>query len=123
MSFDRSSRSRTVALLVALALAAGLVWYVHAPATDPAQAGGGQSNMNDRFHELFVNTDHTVTLRFKAPVNGQATVIVSGDGGEGSYRFARNGIDHLCIQQHDQAPVICIPFDNIASFSYHDMLQ
>jgi hypothetical protein len=121
--FAKRQISLFAILIAAILLSVG-VWALtlHDPA--PAQAGGGEATMNQMFTQLLVQNNYTVTLQLTAPINGQTQIVLTSGGANGTYSFARNGADHLCVKgPTPDAPTDCIPFSNIASFSYPGTLQ
>jgi hypothetical protein len=122
MLFNR--KTSFFAVLIAVLLAAILVWALNPRGAAPVQAGGGQATMNQMFTSLLTQNNYTVTLRLIAPVNDQTEIILTNTGGGSTYSFERNGADHLCVKGPDPSALTdCIPFSNIASFSYEGPLQ
>jgi hypothetical protein len=112
------------ATLIAAILLAAAVWMLNPRDAVPAQAGGGEATMNQMFTALLTANNFTVTLQLTAPINGQTQIVVTGSGGNGTFSFERNGADHLCVKgPTPNAMTDCIPFSNIASFSYPGTLQ
>jgi hypothetical protein len=114
------------AILIALILLAAAVWTLNPRNAAPARAGGGEATMNQMFTLLLTQNNYTVTLQLAAPIvfQGEAQIVVTSDGSHNTFRFERNGADHLCVKLTDPAaPTFCIPFSNIASFSYEGTLQ
>jgi hypothetical protein len=110
-------------LIAAILLAVG-VWMLNPHDAAPAQAGGGEATMNQMFTALLTTNSFTVTLQLTAPINGQPQIVVTSTGENGTFSFERNGADHLCVKgPTPDALTDCIPFSNIASFSYPGMLQ
>ena len=111
------------ALIAALLFAVG-VWMLSPHDAAPAQAGGGESTMNQMFTALLTTSSFTVTLQLTAPINGQTQIVVTSTGENGTFSFERNGADHLCVKEPTSGALTdCIPFSNIASFSYEGTLQ
>jgi hypothetical protein len=114
------------AVLIAVTLLAVAVWTLSPRSAAPVRAGGGEATMNQMFTQLLTQNNFTVTLQLAAPivVQGQTEIVVTSDGSNNTFRFERNGADHLCVRLTDPtAPTFCIPFSNIASFSYEGTLQ
>ena len=112
------------AALIAVILLAAAVWMLNPRDAAPARAGGGEATMNQMFTLLLTQNNYTVALQLAAPVNGQTQIVVTSSGGSGTSSFERNGADHLCVKGPTPGAMTdCIPFSNIASFSYEGMLQ
>jgi hypothetical protein len=121
-----SRKTSLFAVLIAVTLLAAAVWTLSPRSAAPVRAGGGEATMNQMFTQLLTQNNFTVTLQLSAPivVQGQTEVVVTSDGSDNTFRFERNGADHLCVKLTDPtAPTFCIPFSNIASFSYEGTLQ
>jgi hypothetical protein len=113
------------AVLIAVTLLAAAVWTLSPRSAAPVRAGGGEATMNQMFTLLLTQNSFTVTLQLAAPlaVQGPTEIVVTSDGSSNTFKFERNGADHLCVALTDAtAPTFCIPFSNIASFSYEGTL-
>ena len=125
--FTRTNRTSSLfAVLIAVTLIGLAVWTLNPSNAVPAKAGGGESTMNQMFTALLTTNSFTVTLQLAAPIvpQGQTQLVVTTDGSNDTFKFERNGADHLCVRLSDPAaPTFCIPFSNIASFSYEGPLQ
>ena len=116
--------------LIAVTLLAAAMWTLSSRSTAPVRAGGGEgggaTTMNQMFTLLLTKNSYTVTLQLAAPIvaQGDTQLVVTTDGSNNTFKFERNGADHLCVRLSDpDAPTFCITFSNIASFSYEGPLQ
>lgn len=131
MMFTRTNRTTSrFAELIAVTLIGLAVWTLNPHNAVPTKAGGGEgggaTTMNQMFTLLLTQNSTTVTLQLVAPIvpQGQTQLVVTSDGSNDTFKFERNGADHLCVRLSDPtAPTFCIPFSNIASFSYEGPLQ
>jgi hypothetical protein len=123
-------KTSLLTVLIAVTLFAAAMWTLSPRSAAPVRAGGGEggeaSTMNQMFTLLLTKNSYTVTLQLAAPVvpQGETQLVVTTDGSNDTFKFERNGADHVCVKLSDPAaPTFCIPFSNIASFSYEGPLQ
>ncbi|HVO42107.1 MAG TPA: hypothetical protein VMT34_05780 [Aggregatilineales bacterium] len=102
----------TVALIVALAGGIAVI------STTRVQAGGGgQPPMSDLIPQLVLAEAVSVTVYTQAPLIGQSVFVVSSSA-PNAYRMTKTSPTHFCVEKNNAEPEICIPYNNVAGFTY-----
>jgi hypothetical protein len=104
--------------LSAAALIAVVVLAVSALGQSQANAADGETTLSKMF-SLLSQPGVTATVQTTQAVVGDTIFTISQEASADAYTLTRVNEDHFCMAKQDNiAHMLCIPYTNVASFSF-----